>query len=121
MKKEKITPEQIGSNLSDPDFLDEEGSLIPTSRNGKTKKIGSIELLYLCDIKRGVFSVSFTKSRDCVGAVAYYFRDRLGLDRKPSFGVRRGTFVLVLTTKEEFVDTMLKEYPEVGVWILWNI
>ena len=119
MKKEKITPEQIGSNLSDPDFLDEEGSLIPTSKDGKTKKIGSIELLYLFDLKRGILSVSFIKSRDCVGAVSYYFRDRLGFDRKPRFGVRRGTFVL--TTKEEFVDTMLKEYPEVGVWILWNI
>ena len=119
MKKEKITPEQIGSNLSDPDFLDEEGNLIPTSKDVKTKKIGSIELLYLLDLKRGVFSVSFTKSRDCVGAVSYYFRDRLGFDRKPSFGVRRGKFIL--TTKEDFIDTMLKEYPEVGVWILWNI
>ena len=39
MKKEKITPEQIRSNLSDPDFLDEEGSLIPSSKNGKTKEI----------------------------------------------------------------------------------
>jgi len=119
MKRERITPEQIGSKLGDPDFLDEEGSLIPTSRCGRSKEIGGIELLYLFDLERGILSVSFIKSRDCVGAVSYYFRDRLGFDRKPRFGVRRGKFIL--TTKEEFVDTMLKEYPEVGVWILWNV
>jgi hypothetical protein len=119
MKREKITPEQIGSNLSDPDFLDEEGSLIPTSGRGRSKEIGGIKLFYRFDLKRGILSLDFMKSRDCVGAVFYYFRDRLGFDRKPRFGVRRVTFVL--TTKEEFIDTMLKEYPEVGVWILRNV
>lgn len=119
MKKEKITPEDFGSNLSDPYFLDGEGRLIPTSKNGKTKEIGSIKIFYSFDLKRGILGVSLIKSGDCVGAVSYYLRDRHGFERKTRFGVRSGTFVS--TTKEEFVGTMLKEYPEVGVWILWNI
>ena len=43
MKKERLTPEQIRSNISDPYFLDEEGKLIPTASHGKSKKIGDIK------------------------------------------------------------------------------
>lgn len=116
MKREKITPEDLGSNLSDPHFLDGEGRLIPTSKNGKTKEIGSIKLFYCFDKKKGNLSVSFIKSRDVVGAASYSL-PKWGVDVKPTF-YTRGIGSL---GKERFVDTMLKEYPEVGVWILWNV
>ena len=41
MKKEKMTPEDFASNLCDPDFLNEEGGLIPTSKNGRVKEMVS--------------------------------------------------------------------------------
>jgi hypothetical protein len=121
MKREKITPEQIGSKLGDPDFLDEEGSLIPTSRCGRSKEIGGIKLLFDYDIKRGYISVSFRKSRDVIGAIDYRL-PRAGIEGGVSFLHRPSKGSLVCrVTREQFIDNMLRDYPEVGVWILWNV
>ncbi len=121
MKKEKLTPEQIGSNISDPDFLDQESKFTPTSSNGRSKQIGDIKLRFDYDVKRGYICVSFLKSRDVIGAIDY---------RLPQAGIEGGVSYLYRPNKkglvcrvirEQFIDNMLRDYPEVGVWILWNI
>ena len=126
MKKEKITPEQIGSNLSDPYFLDAEGKFIPTASHGKSKKIGDIKISFLHNLKKGYVSISFLKSRDVVGAASYRLPDRwteggvsfVNRSNKGGASFKGG---LIIVTREQFIDNMLRDYPEVGVWILWNI
>lgn len=122
MKKEKMTPEDFGSNLCDPDFLDEEGGLIPTSKNGRVKEMGDIKLSYSLDIKRGVLSVSFLKARNVVGAVSYASNKMLGFERNPRFYFRDTIDdKLFVSNRGQFIDHMIHTYPSTAAWILWNI
>jgi hypothetical protein len=120
MKREGVTPEQIGSNISDPDFLDAEGKFIPTASHGKSKKIGDIKISFLHDLKKGYVSISFLKSRDVVGAASYRLSDRW-TEGGVSYLYRPNKGRLTIVTREQFIDNILRDYPEVGVWILWNI
>lgn len=120
MKKERLTPEQIKSNISDPYFLDEEGKLIPTASHGKSKKIGDIKISFLYDLKKGYVSISFLKSRDVVGAASYRLSGGW-IEGGACFTNRLSKGGLTFVTREQFIDNMLRDYPEVGVWILWNI
>lgn len=73
MKKEKFTPEQMRSNLCDPDFIREDGTLIFTSSKGKIKRFDGIDVLYRFEkyyIKASL-SISFLKSRDIIASADY--------------------------------------------------
>lgn len=121
MKKEKMTPEDFGSNLCDPDFLSEEGGLILTSKKGRTKEMGDIKLSYSLDMKRGVLSVSFLKTRNVVGAVSYESNKMLGFERNPIFCFRNTDYKLFVSNRGQFIDHMIHTYPSTAAWILWNI
>ena len=63
MKKEKMTPEDIGSKLGDPFFLDNDGYLLDTPRKGRTKTFGEVTLIYnRYKSKQHSIYISFLKS-----------------------------------------------------------
>jgi hypothetical protein len=129
MKKEKLTPEQIGSKLGDPDFLDNDGYLLGTPRKGRTKTFGEVTLIYnIHKSRQKSLYISFLKSREVVGCASYLI-DYAG--NFVSFFTVREIYALYESEKDpttlmqksrgQFIDHMIHKYPSTAAWILWNI
>jgi hypothetical protein len=129
MKKEKLTPEQIGSKLGDPDFLDNDGYLLDTPIKGRTKTFGEVTLIYnRYKSRRKSLYISFIKSREIVGSASYLI-DYTG-NLVSFFTVReiyalyefeKDPTTLLQKSREQFIDHMIHKYPTIAAWILWNI
>jgi hypothetical protein len=129
MKKEKMTPEDIGSKLGDPFFLDNDGYLLCTPKKGRTKTFGEITLIYnRYKSKQKSLYISFLKSREVVGSACYWI-DYTG-NFVSFFTVReicvlfefeKDATALIQKSRGQFIDHMIHKYPSTAAWILWNI
>jgi hypothetical protein len=141
LKSSDLTPEDLGSKLTDKDFLRSDGTLFFTSRTGgKSKKLGEIILNYCCakfPQREGTIFLSirinFSKKNERgiverIGGVGYdaYHKDDnvqepticyyIANDKDTSYFARS-----IGLSREAFIDHMFSNYPQTREWIIWNL
>ncbi len=121
-----ITPEYVGSRISDPDFLDKNGNLIAGSKERRLKD-SAVFYSGNCNTTGEVYyniTIVFIKDGASAGIVSF-----LRYKDEAVFNYQRYYFVNFhskiekreLLTREEFIDRLLNEYPTLGEWALWNL
>lgn len=135
MKKKRLTPEEFGCRISDPDFLNGDGELILTSKpDGKVKKLGNINLCYRSRQDSSAYStdITFYSQKEPVAMIFLYkhkvdYKTKLSnAERGPNYYIKGSDGLRFIDSRikverERFIDFILNNHPDAGEWVLWNI
>ena len=134
MKKKRLTPEEFGCSISDPDFLNGYGELITThDREGSVKHLGSECFIRynLDDEERyAALYLTFYNKRCIIGHISFLiFKDTESVEEsveEPSYWINdsgNADFIKnkIQVEREIFIDFILNNHPDAGEWVLWNV
>jgi hypothetical protein len=149
MKKKRLTPEEFGCSISDPDFLNSDGELILTSKpNGKVKKLGGINLCYCSVQDSSAYNIHITfYSQKQPVAMIFLYKYKIDYETKLSNAEKGPSYYIsgsdglsfrdsryisgpdglgfidsrIKVERERFIDFILNNHPDAGEWVLWNV
>lgn len=130
MKKKRLTPEEFGCSISDPDFLNGDGELITThDREGRVKHLGSGYFIrYHLDDEERYASLDLTLyNKKCMISYITFlrFKDTESAEDSVYWINDSGNadFIKnkIQVDKKNFIDFILNDHPDAGEWVLWNI